>query len=286
MTMKGGSSFLVRAKRPRPVERLLRQEAGYGCCVCGHPIFQYHHIVPYTANDPHYRPEDMMILCPNHHDQATQAVMNESTQRGHKARPHNIRQGHAGGLLTVEQARPEINIGGSVGMIGAGNLLEVDHEMLLGLTLAEKGALLLNIGLYDRDDTLIAELHENEWTTDDPLPWDIDFGYRNLTIRSAPREIALSIDARQAPVEIRADLWRHGKTIKLGPQGIRFGEGGGFSELTLDGFTISINSKDDNVILGPLRQPVHRIRDQRLGRNDPCWCGSGKKLKKCHGDWR
>jgi preprotein translocase subunit SecA len=21
----------------------------------------------------------------------------------------------------------------------------------------------------------------------------------------------------------------------------------------------------------------------RIGRNDPCWCGSGKKYKKCHG---
>ena len=21
----------------------------------------------------------------------------------------------------------------------------------------------------------------------------------------------------------------------------------------------------------------------RLGRNDPCWCGSGKKFKRCHG---
>jgi preprotein translocase subunit SecA len=21
----------------------------------------------------------------------------------------------------------------------------------------------------------------------------------------------------------------------------------------------------------------------QLGRNDPCWCGSGKKYKKCHG---
>ncbi|MBW1744519.1 MAG: SEC-C domain-containing protein [Deltaproteobacteria bacterium] len=20
----------------------------------------------------------------------------------------------------------------------------------------------------------------------------------------------------------------------------------------------------------------------KLGRNDPCWCGSGKKYKKCH----
>ena len=23
--------------------------------------------------------------------------------------------------------------------------------------------------------------------------------------------------------------------------------------------------------------------EQKVGRNDPCWCGSGKKFKKCHG---
>jgi hypothetical protein len=31
-------------------------------------------------------------------------------------------------------------------------------------------------------------------------------------------------------------------------------------------------------------QLVETIRNagQKLGRNDPCWCGSGKKYKKCH----
>lgn len=28
------------------------------------------------------------------------------------------------------------------------------------------------------------------------------------------------------------------------------------------------------------------LPDLRLGRNDPCWCGSGRKLKKCHNDGR
>jgi preprotein translocase subunit SecA len=23
--------------------------------------------------------------------------------------------------------------------------------------------------------------------------------------------------------------------------------------------------------------------NEQIGRNDPCWCGSGKKFKKCHG---
>jgi preprotein translocase subunit SecA len=28
---------------------------------------------------------------------------------------------------------------------------------------------------------------------------------------------------------------------------------------------------------------VGKVADKtKLGRNDPCWCGSGKKYKKCH----
>jgi preprotein translocase subunit SecA len=30
-------------------------------------------------------------------------------------------------------------------------------------------------------------------------------------------------------------------------------------------------------------QPVRTSEHEKLGRNDPCWCGSGKKFKKCHG---
>ncbi|MCC7440262.1 MAG: SEC-C domain-containing protein [Bdellovibrionales bacterium] len=33
---------------------------------------------------------------------------------------------------------------------------------------------------------------------------------------------------------------------------------------------------------GPVAQPVSS-GDPKVGRNDPCWCGSGKKFKKCHG---
>jgi preprotein translocase subunit SecA len=33
-------------------------------------------------------------------------------------------------------------------------------------------------------------------------------------------------------------------------------------------------------------EPVETVvKDEhdKIGRNDPCWCGSGKKYKKCHG---
>jgi preprotein translocase subunit SecA len=25
------------------------------------------------------------------------------------------------------------------------------------------------------------------------------------------------------------------------------------------------------------------VQNDKLGRNEPCWCGSGKKFKQCHG---
>jgi preprotein translocase subunit SecA len=28
---------------------------------------------------------------------------------------------------------------------------------------------------------------------------------------------------------------------------------------------------------------TQRRDEPKIGRNDPCWCGSGKKYKKCHG---
>ncbi|HEV7845562.1 MAG TPA: SEC-C metal-binding domain-containing protein, partial [Thermoleophilaceae bacterium] len=34
----------------------------------------------------------------------------------------------------------------------------------------------------------------------------------------------------------------------------------------------------------PALVETRRLEDsEKIGRNDPCWCGSGKKFKKCHG---
>jgi hypothetical protein len=30
-------------------------------------------------------------------------------------------------------------------------------------------------------------------------------------------------------------------------------------------------------------RPGYTPTGERIGRNDPCWCGSGAKYKKCHG---
>jgi preprotein translocase subunit SecA len=36
-------------------------------------------------------------------------------------------------------------------------------------------------------------------------------------------------------------------------------------------------------VLPPVVQQRHVDEAEQIGRNEPCWCGSGKKFKKCHG---
>jgi len=36
-------------------------------------------------------------------------------------------------------------------------------------------------------------------------------------------------------------------------------------------------------VAAPVSAPVRQSELDKIGRNDPCWCGSGKKFKKCHG---
>ena len=34
---------------------------------------------------------------------------------------------------------------------------------------------------------------------------------------------------------------------------------------------------------GPQARPGYTPTGAKIGRNDACWCGSGRKYKKCHG---
>jgi hypothetical protein len=121
---------------PAAVARLLRQEAGFGCCVCGTPILQYHHIVEW-ADEQHFRPQDMMVLCPTHHDQATKGAMPEVEQRQYKAAPNNIKRGLVDGTLKVRQDYCAASFG-SVMMVGEGTFLQMDGKNVLGFNIEDQ----------------------------------------------------------------------------------------------------------------------------------------------------
>jgi hypothetical protein len=202
-----------------------------------------------------------------------------------------------------------IGVGGCF-IVGEGVYIAVDGERLLSLGFARPAhTMTLSVALYDKDDNLLAVIEDNEWISGDPFPWDIESDHQRLSIRREAGDISLSIDARREPAAIRAQLWRGGHSIRLTPDGIRFGADtdlGGVAGLGLAGMALDLDptAKTLRIIPDPrfgmgflvsesdsqerLRRTIdawartRRAKEREIGRNGMCWCGSGLKLKRCH----
>lgn len=46
---------------------------------------------------------------------------------------------------------------------------------------------------------------------------------------------------------------------------------------------VQLQKGDERVDVGPAKAAAQAPDGEKIGRNDPCWCGSGKKYKRCHG---
>jgi hypothetical protein len=185
---------------PEPIKRRLRQEAGFGCCKCGLPIFQYHHIIPREVED-HNRPEDMMVLCPNHHWEVTSGAMLEEEQRQYKAHPFNIQHASVDGLLKINQDYCAIAVG-SCELLNDAAVVIVDNETLLALYVIEQ-RLAVSLTLYDDDGKVLLLVDHNEWLVGDPAVWDVEASHQKLVIRTKPGDIRLAFDASREPMKLR-----------------------------------------------------------------------------------
>lgn len=51
---------------PAKIKRLVRQRCGFGCVICGSPIYEYDHIVNWSETH-HHKAEELTLLCSKHH---------------------------------------------------------------------------------------------------------------------------------------------------------------------------------------------------------------------------
>jgi preprotein translocase subunit SecA len=77
-----------------------------------------------------------------------------------------------------------------------------------------------------------------------------------------------------------------GGSIRFGPSGTTSSAGTAtaapISGLPADPMKTAREVPGDAAASGGVRQGF-TPSGARIGRNDPCWCGSGQKYKKCHG---
>lgn len=222
----------VRPKVPSEVKRQLRQEAGFGCCRCGHPFIQYHHIVPW-AEDQHFRPDDMMVLCGQCHPLCTVNAIPQSDQRAFKARPKNIVDQLARGMLFVNTSELSVNLAGGKA-VETPNLLSLSGTTVLSAKRdAEHGRVLISASIHDQFGNVVAILCDNEWSMDPSGVWDFETYPLHSTIRLAPRDIAFAVDVRNDEVNLRGKWFHQGSAIEFTPTQ------GSIGTNTIRGFNVS-----------------------------------------------
>lgn len=249
--MTDGRSLTVspRPKIPADIARQLRREAGFGCCKCGTPILQYHHIVTWSS-DQHYRPQDMMVLCPLHHDQATKGAMPISEQRQLKASPFNIRNCHAKGLLEVKQDYCAADLG-TITVVGEGCFLRILGQEILSLSLSDQN-LELSLKLFSPAGELLVDIYKNEWVAGDPMPWDIKADWQVLTLYERSRRISVSLNAKTVPLQIQGEFYYDNRRVSVTNRAILI-EGTpntSFSNFAFVGGGIDVNTSNVQICFG------------------------------------
>jgi hypothetical protein len=86
---------------PDPIKRLVRQKSGFGCVVCGLPIFDYEHIEEFAAVQTH-NAANMVLLCPNHHAEKTRGRLSKEAIRRAADNPLNLRNERTAGHVFLQ----------------------------------------------------------------------------------------------------------------------------------------------------------------------------------------
>ncbi|NUT72349.1 HNH endonuclease signature motif containing protein [Pseudarthrobacter sp. C4D7] len=204
---------------PAAIKRKVRQRCGFGCVMCGSPIFDYEHIDGYgkTGHDA----DQMTLLCPMHHREKTAERLPVSRVRKANKSPYNktrdLGSKHPlyfdGSSLTVELGSLKVVWSADAPEASA---IEVDGEPIIKVAFVD-GAISLNLLIRDADNKPLLVVRDGE-LRHAVATWDVAFEGRTLIVRRALGDVVLRI--RLMPpnriVIERAEIWCRGVLIRLG----------------------------------------------------------------------
>jgi len=261
---------------PSDVRLILRQESGFGCCKCGNPIIQYHHIIPWEVEN-HNRPEDMMCLCPTHH--AEVRVISEKEQREIKLNPLNKQNNKVEGYLHISSTVPIIKLGGNT-FKKQGVILKIDTESIVSLNSDTVGNLTLSVKLWDEQGQNVLTISDNEWESGDYLAWDIEYKLNFLKLRYKKGDIGFQIDARKTPMDLMGNFWFQKQNFLLEPSRILFNgviKNTTFSNCEFVNTFIHVDLEEKSLKISSDKSPTINLDKGKIefGKDGPSISGDG-----------
>lgn len=182
---------------PLPIQREVRKRCGFGCVICGLPLYEYEHMNEWASVKRHVA-DEITLLCDQHHREKTGGLLPKEDVRAANENPFNLRTEVSKPYdLHFSGAYAEVVIGGNKFTCrdeGYGTQmipLSIDGVALVGLILGD-GHLLLNFVAFDEFNAPIFHIKNNQlyYSTS---PWDIQLVGTTLTLREAHRNILLEI---------------------------------------------------------------------------------------------
>lgn len=254
---------------PAEVGRQLRQEAGFGCAVCGAGFYVYEHIDPEFKDAEEHNPASMVLLCPSCHGKVTSKAWSKSKIVAAKLDPFNLKHGTTHEFLDL--AFPlKVKVGATefsnfqsiVGIEGGDEWFTIEPPEVEGAPPR------LNAKFYSSDGRIDLEIVNNQWIGYTES-WDVTFIGRILIIRRKKGDIALKLVFE--PPHIlkieRMHLLYYGNSFRVDSKGT--------TTLTTENSTIKLNSASFNKVGCVFQLPAS------MARNTPVPLGAMSYLHQC-----
>lgn len=207
---------------PDPIKREVRQRCGFGCVICGRPIYQYDHMVDYSIR-PEHEAANLTLLCPDHHDEKTRGLLSLAKVQAANENPFNRQSGRSTPFrLRYEHENPVVLLGEELAIevdrveFGVDAIM-IDGVPIIGFRFSD-GQCLLQMNLFDENDNEVLTVVDNELTYSVEA-WDFEFEGTELTVRSESRKILVKVDFRPPNTVgiARGNLYCHGVEVQVWP---------------------------------------------------------------------
>lgn len=208
---------------PAKVKRELRQEVNFGCAICGMPLIEYHHIIPYSEIE-HHDPDHMIALCPTHHQLSDDSAISKSELYDRKEDPE---------LADVVEYEfyfdpdsPIIPLGSNlveIAEFGRYTILQIEDEPVISVNYVD-GRIEFDVNFYNDSDDLIAVITDNEWWADTNEFWDMKYQSRTLTLWNEKYKIGFKSEyyPENSRISIRGRFLYESEEFIIHPSSIKF----------------------------------------------------------------
>jgi hypothetical protein len=214
---------------PDPVKRAVRQRCGFGCVMCGKPLYEYDHVDPWTEVQEH-DPENIVLLCDQHHREKTSGLLPVEALEAANADPYSLRAGISP-AYDLQYAGDGCEA--TVGTVTHVTSRLAEETLMIPLLIddtpivffkKQDGHLLLNVQLFNADNELVVQILDNQLAYS-ATEWDVELVGRTLTVRGGAGDIfvRMTFEPPDRLLIDRGHIWRNGVELEIRPESFVLG---------------------------------------------------------------